>query len=202
MTIDRLIASEDLAALLPAPELQLLPRFYREVVWSPDGGTSVSGRLDRDGFAMLRRAFAVMQRVVRRFGERGVRLHTGTDSLVAFVVPGASLHRELRLWVDAGFSPEQALRASAHDSAADLGVPGLGELRPGVPAELLILRDDPTQDLAALDHIAGVVRDGRLYTREMLDAQLARYRARYDGALYDTIVTPIVRRILAATRGD
>ena len=201
VTVDRLIASEDLAALLPAPELQLLPRFYREVVWSPDGGTSVAGKLDSDGFAMLRRAFAVMKRVVRRLGERGVRLHTGTDTLIAFVVPGASLHRELRLWVDAGFSPEQALRASAHDSAADLGVPGLGELRPGAPAELLILRADPTRDLAALDGIAGVVRDGRLYTREMLDAQLARYRARYDGALYDTVVTPMVRRILAATRG-
>lgn len=202
VTVDRLIASEDLAALLTAPELRLLPRFYREVVWSPDGGTSVAGKLGTDGFAMLRRAFAVMKRVVRQLGERGVRLHTGTDTLVAFVVPGASLHRELRLWVEAGFSPEQALRASAHDSAADLGLPGLGELRPGAPAELLILRDDPTQDVAALDRIAGVVRDGRLYTREMLDAQLARYRARYDGALYDTIVTPIVRRVLAATRGD
>jgi len=201
VTVDRLIASEDLAALLPAPELRLLPRFYREVVWSPDGGTSVAGRLDPAGFAMLRRAFAVMKRVVRRLGEGGVRLHTGTDTLVAFVVPGASLHRELRLWVEAGFSPEQALRASVRDSAADLGVPGLGELRPGAPAELVILRDDPTRDLAALDRIEGVVRDGRLYTREMLDAQLARYRARYDGALYDTVVTPIVRRVLAATRG-
>jgi imidazolonepropionase-like amidohydrolase len=139
---------------------------------------------------------------VRRMGERGVRLHTGTDSLVAFVVPGASLHRELRLWVEAGFAPEQTLRASARDSAAALGVPGLGELRPGAPAELLILRSDPTRSLHALSEIAGVVRDGRLYTRERLDAQLARYRARYDGALYDGIVTPIVRRVLARTRGD
>jgi imidazolonepropionase-like amidohydrolase len=201
VTVDRLIASERLAALLEEPELRLLPRFYRDVVWSPRGGTSPAGRLDAAGFAMLRRAFAVMKDVVRRMAERGVRLHTGTDSLVGFVVPGASLHRELRLWVDAGLSPEQALRASMRDSAAALGVPGLGELRPGAPAELLILREDPTRDLAALASIAGVVRGGRLYTREMLDAQLARYRARYDGALYDAVVTPIVRRVLAATRG-
>jgi hypothetical protein len=64
----------------------------------------------------------------------------------------------------------------------------------------LILREDPTRSLAALDSIAGVVRDGRLYTREMLDAQLARYRRHYDGTLYDAIVTPIVRRVLARTR--
>jgi hypothetical protein len=201
VTVDRLIHSEQLAELLELPELRLLPRFYREVVWSPQGGTSVAGQLDGEGFAMLRRAFAVMQRTLRRMGERGVRLHTGTDTLIAFVVPGASLHRELRLWVEAGFSPEEVLRASARDSASDLGVPGLGELRPGAPAELLILREDPTQSLAALDTIAGVVRDGRLYTREMLDAQLARYRAHYEGALYDALVTPVVRRVLARTRG-
>ena len=201
VTVDRLIHSEDLAALLEEPELRLVPRFYREVVWSPSGGTSPASSLDADGFAMLRRAFEAMKRVVRRMGERGVRLHTGTDTLTSFVVPGASLHRELRLWVEAGFTPEQALRASVHDSAADIGVAGLGELRAGAPAELVILRDDPTRSLAALDRIAGVVRDGRLYTREMLDAQLARYRAHYDGALYDAIVTPVVRRALASTRG-
>jgi cytosine/adenosine deaminase-related metal-dependent hydrolase len=203
VTVDRLLASERLAELLELPELRLLPRFYRDVVWNPDGGTSVAGRLGGiGGFAMVRRAFEVMKGVVRRMGERGVRLHTGTDSLVAFVVPGASLHRELRLWVEAGFTPEQALRASARDSAAALGVPGLGELRPGAPAELLILRADPTRSLDALSEIAGVVRDGRLYPREQLDAQLARYRARYDSALYHGVVTPIVRRALASTRGD
>ena len=201
VTVDRLIHSQDLASLLALPELRLLPRFYREVVWSPVGGTSVAGQLDREGFAMLRRAFAAMQRTLRRMSERGVRLHTGTDTLVAFVVPGASLHRELRLWVEAGLAPEQVLHASAHDSAGDLGVPGLGELAPGAPAELLILREDPTRSLEALDSITGVVRDGRLYTREMLDAQLARYRAHYESALYDALVTPIVRRVLASTRG-
>jgi imidazolonepropionase-like amidohydrolase len=162
----------------------------------------MAARLDAAGFARLRRAFAALQRAVRRMGKRGVRLHTGSDCLVAFVVPGASLHRELRLWVEVGLAPEQALRASVRDSAAALGVPGLGELRPGAPAELVILREDPTLDLAALDGIAGVVRDGRLYTRELLDAQLARSRAHHEGALYDAIVTPLMRRVLAATRGD
>jgi imidazolonepropionase-like amidohydrolase len=116
------------------------------------------------------------------------------------VVPGASLHRELRLLVDAGFTPEEALTLSMRDSAEFLGVPGLGSLRVGAPAELLIFREDPTRSLDALDSLAGVVREGRLYTREMLDAQLARYRGHFEGALYDAIVTPLVRRALAAAR--
>ncbi len=201
VTLDRLIASENLARVRAEPDVRLLPRMYRDVVWSPRGGTSAAGALTAEDFAMVRRAFVRAKDTLRAMAERGVRLHTGSDSLIAFVVPGASLHRELRIWVDAGLSPEQALRASMRESAAALGVPGLGELRPGAPAELVIFREDPTASLDGLDSIAGVVRDGRLYTRETLDAQLARYRAHFDSALYDAIVLPIVRRMLAGTRG-
>jgi Amidohydrolase family len=198
VTIDRLIHTEDFAAILREPDALLLPRFYREVVWSPNGGTSPASGLGPEDFAMVRRAFAEMKRTVRTLYERGAEIHTGTDSLVAFVVPGASLHRELRLFVEAGFTPAEALAVSMRTSAAYLGVPG--SLRPGAPADLLVFRDDPTRSLDALGSLAAVVRDGRLYTREALDAQLARYRAHFDGALYDAIVTPLVRRALAGTR--
>jgi imidazolonepropionase-like amidohydrolase len=200
VTIDRLIHSEDFASMLREPDAQLLPRFYREVVWSPSGGTSPAAGLGPEDFAMVRRAFAAMKRTVRELYERGVEIHTGTDSLVAFVVPGASLHRELRLLVEAGFTPAEALGLSMRTSAAYLGVPDLGTLRPGAPAELLVFRDDPTRSLDALASLVAVVRDGRLYSREALDAQLARYRAHFDGALYDGLLTPLVKRALAATR--
>ncbi len=199
VTVDRLIHTEDYTRMLQEPDLQLLPRFYREVVWNPVGGTSVAGQLSHEDFAMLRRAFEIMKRSVRRMHAGGVRIHTGSDTLIAFVVPGASLHRELRILVDAGFTPEEALALSMRDSAEFLGVPGLGRLRAGAPAELLIFREDPTQGLDALDSLAGVIRDGRLFSREALDAQLARYRGHFEGALYDALVTPLVRQVLAAT---
>jgi imidazolonepropionase-like amidohydrolase len=200
VTVDRLIASEDFERVRAEADVQLLPRMFRDVVWAREGGTSVAGGLGSEDFAMLRRAFAAMKRTLRRMHERGVKLHTGSDTLIAFVVPGASLHRELRIWVEAGLTPEAALAASTRASAAALGVPGLGELRAGAPAELLVLREDPTVSLDALDTLEAVVRDGRLYPREALDAQLARYRAHFDSALYDAIVVPLVRRMLAGTR--
>jgi imidazolonepropionase-like amidohydrolase len=200
VTLGRLIASEDEAAVTAEPDMRLLPRMYRDVVWSRREGTSVAGQMKPEDFAMVRRAFAAAKRALSAMAERGVALHTGTDTLIAFVVPGASLHRELRIWVDAGLAPERALAASMRESAAALGVPGLGELRGGAPAELVIFREDPTRGLDALDSIAAVVRDGRLYPREALDAQLARYRAHFDAALYDALVTPVIRRMLARTR--
>lgn len=200
ITIDRLLHSRDYPRMLREPDVQLLPRFYREVVWNPDGGMSPAAGLDADDFAMIGRAFEVMKRTVKRLHESGTRLHSGTDALIAFVVPGASLHRELRLFVEAGLTPEAALAISMRDSAEDFGVPGLGTIAAGAPADLVVFREDPTRSLDALDSIAAVIRDGRLYSREALDAQLARYRAHHDSAVYDAIVTPLVRRALASTR--
>ena len=199
VTLDRLLASEDYPSLLGEPDAQLLPAFYRNVIWNPKGGRNVAGEMKPEDFAMVRRALEIEQRTVKRLYDAGVQVHTGTDSLVAFVVPGASLHRELQLFVDAGFTPEEALGISMHDSAEFLGVPNIGLLQPGAPAELLIFREDPTQDLDALASLAGVIRDGRLYTREALDAQFDRYKTYFDAPLFDLIVTPLVRRALANT---
>jgi imidazolonepropionase-like amidohydrolase len=38
----------------------------------------------------------------------GVHIHAGSDDLNPFVVPGISLHEELRLFVGAGLTPEEA----------------------------------------------------------------------------------------------
>lgn len=198
VTIDRLLAQRDRDAALREPDAQLLPRFYREVVWSPEIGFTPARGLEAADFDMLREAQAVQLRTIRSLFEAGVELHTGTDTLIAFVVPGAALHRELRLFVAAGLTPEQALTLSTRVSPRFLGVEGLGDLRPGAPAEMVVFRDDPTRDLAALGSIAAVVRGGRLITRAQLDAQLARYRAHHEGALYDALVTPLVRRAVAA----
>jgi len=200
VTLDRLIASEDYASLLREPDAQMLPAFYRNVIWNPNGGTTPAGQMKPEDFAMVRRVLAIEQRTVKQMYDAGVAVHTGTDSLVAFVVPGASLHRELRLYVEAGFTPEEALAISMRDSTEYLGVPNLGLLQAGAPAELLIFREDPTQNLDALASLAGVVRDGRLYTREALDAQYDRYKAYFDAPLFNAIVTPLVRRALAKTR--
>jgi imidazolonepropionase-like amidohydrolase len=200
VTIDRLIAQEDREAALREPDAQLLPAFYRELIWSPEVGISSARGVDAETFAMLREAHAVQLRTVKRLFDAGVELHTGTDSLIAFVVPGAALHRELRLFVRAGLTPEQALAVSTHASSRALRVEGLGELRAGAPADLVVFREDPTVDLAALDSIAAVVRDGRLYTRASLDERIARRRAHHDGAAYRALLEPLVRRALAGVR--
>jgi len=199
VTIDRMRAARDFEKLRASLDARLLPRFYRDVIWSPVDGMSPARGFGPSDFDWLDRAYANMARMVKGLHDADVELHTGTDTLVAFVVPGAALHRELRLWVAAGISPGEALAASSRVSAAYIGPPGAGTLEVGAPADLAIFREDPTRSLDALETLSGVVHDGRLYTRNQLDAQLARYREQFDGTLYDAVVTPVVRRVVAAT---
>ena len=72
-----------------------------------------------------------------------------------------------------------------------------GRLEPGAPADLLVLREDPTRNLGALATLEAVIADGRLYTRAQLDAQLTRYQKHSEGVLYDAVSMLLVRRALA-----
>jgi imidazolonepropionase-like amidohydrolase len=126
-----------------------------------------------------------MQELVRRLHARGVRIYAGTDPIQPFVVPGASLHRELRLLIDSGLSIEEALAAATWVAGDSLGVSGLGKLEVGAPADLLVLREDPTRDLDALTTIEEVIAGGRVYSIESLRRELAQARAHLDQPMVD-----------------
>jgi imidazolonepropionase-like amidohydrolase len=191
--IEGTLVSRDWESWRRTPAMQMWAPHLRDGLWSGEVGFNpVRFMADRD-FETVQLAFEQMQRTVRRLHAAGVRLHTGTDSNAPNLVPGASLHRELELFVEAGLTPEQALELSTGASPAFLGIDAAGELREGAPADLLIFREDPSRDLAALETLEAVVRDGRLYTREDLDARLMRYRAHYDGIAFSRLLMPVLR---------
>jgi imidazolonepropionase-like amidohydrolase len=113
--------------------MRLLPRYYRDVLWSRDEGLPYVRSLSRDDLAGLRAALPAMTEVVRRLHEAGVEIHVGTDVSNPFVVPGASLHEELRHLVDAGFTPEEAWAAATRVAGDWLNEPGLGVVREQAP---------------------------------------------------------------------
>lgn len=190
---ERLARQDQYERLRGETDAALLPRFYRDVLWRPGAGGRAMSAAD---LANLRAYLPVAQRLVRRLVEAGAVVHVGTDVLTSFVVPGASLHRELRLFVEAGLSPEKALALATRGNASALPLAGLGRLEPGAPADLVVFREDPTRSLDALASVAAVVVDGRLYPRETLDAQLARTRTWFEGAVFDAISVALARRAM------
>jgi imidazolonepropionase-like amidohydrolase len=92
--------------------------------------------------------------------ERRAPVLAGSDIPCGSLVPGASLWRELSLLVEAGMSPEQALRTATADAGAFLGKPGLGRLAPGSPADLVAVAGDPTLRIPDPPEVTLVVRAG------------------------------------------
>lgn len=120
--------------------------------------------------AQWRRALEAAQRFVGLLLERRVRVLAGTDVPCGAVPPGLSLWRELRLLVDAGMSPERALRAATSDAAGFLSRPDLGHLRTGAAADLVLVRGNPLDRIPERPDIALVVRNGQPHTPAELAA--------------------------------
>jgi imidazolonepropionase-like amidohydrolase len=189
-------------ALSADPAARLLPRFYRELLWSP-GRNPLVLRLTPGDWRDLGRRFTGMQRVVRRLHESGVRILAGSDTLNPYVVPGASLQAELVHLAESGLGLEGAWAAATRHAGEALGVPGLGRLVEGAPADFAIYGEDPSRDPAAFATLRAVVARGRLYPRESLDAAAARRRRQLDGWLYSVPFRASARAVIAAVaRGE
>jgi hypothetical protein len=194
VVVDQLTNLSD-PALQYDPGALLLPRYYREIIWKPaalpnpkDSGAPIPPRPYT--------ALENFREVVRRMHGAGVVLHVGTDTLNPFVVPGEALHKELGNFVECGFTPEQAWAAATRENGAALPEPGLGTVAVGAPADLLVYREDPTRDLDAASSLEAVIANGRIYTKEDLDAAVARNRDHFRSWLYDHL-TMLAARAMA-----
>ena len=183
---DRSARMNQIERLKQAPELGWLPRFYADLSWDPRGLPWFDASPE-EVWELARRGRDNAQRLVGELFRAGVRIHAGTDVGNPFLVPGASLQEELAHLVAAGLNPEQAWVAATRWPGEFLPLAGLGRIEPGAPADLLLFREDPTQDLAALGSLEAVIVDGRAYSREVLDAALAKARAHYRASFYESV---------------
>lgn len=111
--------------------------------------------------------------MIVRLQNGGVPIMAGTDAPIAFLTPGASLHEELALLVDAGLTPIDAIAAATHTPASFFGLEDeLGAVYPGMNADLVLLHANPLDDIRHVAAIEAVVKSGHLLDRAALDALL------------------------------
>lgn len=112
---------------------------------------------------------------VRLLHEGGVTILAGTDDGNAFLVPGASLHRELELLTAAGLSSLEALQTATLLPARVFGLEdSLGTVEPGKLADLVLLEANPLDQISNTQRIRAVVANGTLFQRADLDQLLAK----------------------------
>ena len=154
------------------PQLAFLPASLRKE-WTPT--TLAQG--DRDTAAWWERQFENDRKLTGEMHRAGVRLLAGSDSLDRYVFVGTSLHEELRMLMEAGLTPLEALQAATRNPADFLGRKNEGAIAPGYAADLVLLDADPIENIANTRKIRAVVLSGRYFARDELDGMLAKARA-------------------------
>jgi imidazolonepropionase-like amidohydrolase len=106
------------------------------------------------------RALRSQLALIKALHDAGVRIVAGTD----YGLPGFSLLRELELYVDAGLSPLDAIRAATAVPADVMGLSAdAGTIETGKRADLVVLDADPLADIHNVRRGRWVVANGRMF---------------------------------------
>ncbi len=111
------------------------------------------------------RKLPVAQEAARLLKAAGVPVLAGTDAPNPGTAHGISIHRELEILVDSGFTPTEALAAATSVPAAVFGLADRGRIAPGLRADLVLVEGDPTTDIKDTRRILGVWKQGHRVDR-------------------------------------
>jgi len=123
-------------------------------------------------FENVKRNLPALRDNLRRLHAAGVPVALGTDM---WAFPGLGVSIEMDLYVEAGFSPLEALRSAAVTSARSLGIErDRGTLDPGKRADFLVLSEDPLRDVRNVRKISEIYKNGAKVGPIVADAAPAR----------------------------
>jgi predicted amidohydrolase YtcJ len=111
-------------------------------------------------------ALPFLMRLTLALQRGGVRLLLGTDSpTIPGMFAGASIHDDLRMLVESGLTPHEALvagtRAAGEFAVRYFGAEPSGLVAPGYRADLVLLSANPLEDIRNARAIVGVMARGR-----------------------------------------
>lgn len=115
----------------------------------------------------------------------GVLITVGTDTSPDLEgSTQANIHRELELLVESGLTPLEALRAGTNNAGSlveRMGRDGnFGRIQPGARADLVLLDDNPLEDVSATRRRRGTMVRGRWYEQSLLERMVDRYVTSYE----------------------
>lgn len=141
---------------VPEQDLKYLRSGGRE--WCESGLSGID-QVDPD---LRETVYAEYAKLLDEMREAGVTIIAGSDVPNNCLVPGFSLHWELERQVEVGLTPLEALQ-SATLHAAEVMDRGdeIGQVATGYLADLLVLNENPLQDISHLREIKGVMAAGR-----------------------------------------
>ena len=142
-----------------------LPKAFRQ--YSSNPGIALDWN-DED-YANFASSFKKEKNWYHDFYLKGGKIAAGTDSPVPFIIPGYSLHEELRQLASTGIPAMDVLKMATANAAELLGMQDqLGSVEEGRLADLVILDGNPLDDLKNSLRISKVIKSGKVYAPEKL----------------------------------
>ena len=110
--------------------------------------------------------------MVKPMYDSGIKILAGSDSgpFNSFTYPGISIHKELELLVNAGLTPQEALMTSVVYGPEFFDLEDdYGSIQSGKIADLLILDDNPLENISNTQKINSLISKGSWYSKTDLD---------------------------------
>jgi imidazolonepropionase-like amidohydrolase len=142
----------------PAYDPGLVDQIARDGIWVNPGQTFAYEAIAKPGagerFARNAAMFETRLEDDAKMLAAGVRLVSGTDSGTYATPFGRFALAPVLFAQRIGMTPIQALAASTYDAAEAIGLAGeVGQLRPGLAADLIAVDGDPEVDVSALERV-------------------------------------------------
>lgn len=98
--------------------------------------------------------------IVGALHRAGIPVVAGTDQ----TVPGHSLHREIELYVQAGFTPMEAIQAATIVPARAMGIEkDSGTVEKGKRGDLILVNGNPLEDIRQIRNVEYVITNGTMF---------------------------------------
>jgi len=119
---------------------------------------------------LVQRLYTVRLKIVKTMHDNGVAILAGSDFMNMAATPGVGLHDELRNYQIAGLSPIDVLRTATVEPARYLRrADDFGAVAAGRIADLVILAENPLENIKNVSTVYAVVTNGALLDRDALD---------------------------------
>ncbi|MCP3888127.1 MAG: amidohydrolase family protein [Desulfobulbaceae bacterium] len=160
---------------LSKPENKYLPKSYLDA-FRQNRGKHQMQFLGGEAFAPFKRRADLM--LFHHLEKAGVPLILGTDAGTGWMglVPGLSVHKELRVLTRNGFTPYEAIKTATVNAAIVvedmLGKGDFGTIEVGKRADLLLVDGNPLKNIEVLSIPQGVMAAGRWYDKAALQKMI------------------------------
>ncbi|XDD51385.1 amidohydrolase family protein [Leptospira sp. WS92.C1] len=185
---EKLLLFADYESAKNEVSVSLMPKFYREVVWNPTIGIPAYREIGKDYLNdHVQTAIFKKKSLVRKLFYAGAKLHLGSDAQQPFVVPGASLIHEMRLFQESGIPLDDVWKLATVDANRSNQNDAAFLILEGASPDLLIYKENPIDDLSKTSSLYAVITQGKLYMKKDLDMMIQKFREQQSNPLFEFI---------------